>query len=145
MGLVSLDQIIVTPLNKITTEGGDVLHAMKKSSLGFKNFGEAYFSLIQHNKIKAWKKHKLMTLNLVAPIGEVQVVFASNAEDNKYRVENIGESRYVRLTVPPGIWFGFKGIASGNSLLLNLADIEHMPKEVFKKSLSAFSYDWSKK
>jgi len=143
MGVVSLDDIIVTALDKIPTEGGDVLHAMKKSSLGFNDFGEAYFSLIQHNKIKAWKKHERMTLNLVVPIGEVLVVFASNNEANKFRLESVGESRYVRLTIPPGIWFGFKGISSGESLVLNIADIEHDQSEVLKKPLSAFSFDWS--
>lgn len=142
MSLATLDDIIVTSLDRINVEGGDVLHVMKKSSLGFKDYGEAYFSIIQRNKIKAWKMHKLMTLNLVVPIGDVRIVFVSNDKENKYRVEDIGESRYVRLTVPPGIWFGFKGKSSTNSMILNIADIEHDKSEVLKKPMSAFSYDW---
>ena len=35
MGKMSLDDIIVTPLKRIPTDGGDVLHAIKKSDNGF--------------------------------------------------------------------------------------------------------------
>ena len=43
MGDVSLDDILVTPLKRIPTVGGDVLHALKKTDAGFDGFGEIYF------------------------------------------------------------------------------------------------------
>ena len=75
MGRVSLDDIIVTPLKRIPTDGGDVMHALKFSDNGFKGFGEVYFSWIEQGIIKAWKRHQRMTLNLVVPLGEVRFVF----------------------------------------------------------------------
>ena len=57
--------------------------------------------------------------------------------------ENIGEDRYVRLSVPPGIWFGFQGSAFGRNLLMNLADMTHEPDEVLRKPVSYFDYNWS--
>ena len=145
MGIVSLNDIIITPLQRITTDGGDIMHAIKASSPGFKKFGEAYFSWTDEGAIKAWKKHQNMTLNLVAPLGEIRLVFSLGNNKNEYRVEDIGEKRYIRLTVPPGIWFGFQGRASKSSLLMNIADIEHDSSEVLRKPVSAFSYDWSLK
>jgi dTDP-4-dehydrorhamnose 3,5-epimerase len=44
--------------------------------------------------------------------------------------------------VPPGIWFGFQGIAAPFSLVLNVGDIPHDPHEVVRKPLEAFRYDW---
>ena len=38
-----LDTILVTKLNQISVEGGNVLHAMKKSDNGYEGFGEDYF------------------------------------------------------------------------------------------------------
>jgi len=70
-------------------------------------------------------------------------VFHIKDQKNNFRIENIGEERYVRLTVPPGIWFGFQGRGSGQSLLMNLADMAHDPDEVLRKSASKFSYNWS--
>ena len=143
MGDVSLDDILVTPLKRIPTVGGDVLHALKKTDAGFDGFGEIYFSWVEQGAIKAWKYHKRMTLNLVVPVGEVSFVFHLTNPKNNFRTENIGEERYVRLTVPPGIWFGFQGLTSGYSLLMNVIDLEHDPDEVLRKETSEFDYDWS--
>ena len=57
--------------------------------------------------------------------------------------ENIGEEQYALLTVPPGIWFGFQGKASGRSLLMNVADMAHDPDEVLRKKTSEIVYNWS--
>ena len=140
MGRVSLNEICVTPLKRISVTGGDVLHAMKKSDTGYVNFGEAYFSLVEFGAIKAWKRHLQMTLNLVVPIGEVHFVLIDSV--GLIREERIGEGHYARLTIPPGIWFGFQGVSKKIALLLNIADIEHSPDEVERKELSELEYDW---
>ena len=142
---MSLEDILITPLKRIPTNGGDVMHALKESDIGFKGFGEVYFSWIEQNVIRAWKCHQRMTMNLVVPVGEVNFAFQIKDQKNNFRVEKIGEKRYVRLTVPPGIWFGFQGIGSGRSLIMNLADMVHEPDEVLRKSVSKFSYNWSYK
>ena len=143
MGVVSLDDILITPLKRIPTVGGDVMHGLKKSDNGFNGFGEVYFSWVEQGAIKAWKCHQHMTLNLVVPVGEVNFVFHLTNKKNIFRTEIIGEERYVRLTVPPGIWFGFQGLTSGYSLLMNVIDLEHDPDEVLRKETSEFDYDWS--
>ena len=78
-------------------------------------------------------------------MGEVSFVFHLTNQKNSFRTENIGEKRFVRLTVPPGIWFGFQGIASGRSQLMNLADMAHDPDEVLRKTTSEIDYNWSTK
>ena len=143
MSDLSLDDILITPLKRIATGGGDVLHALKNSDTGFYGFGEVYFSWVEQAAIKAWKCHQKMTLNLVVPMGEVNFVFHLTNQKNSFRTENIGEKKYVRLTVPPRIWFGFQGIASKKSLSMNVADQPHDPNEVLRKSVEEIQYDWS--
>jgi len=141
MGPVILDEIQLTPLRRISVPGGDVLHALKRTDPGFHHFGEAYFSMIDPGAVKAWKLHQRMTLNLIVPVGEVRFVFyAPDAVTS--REEVIGISRYARLTVPPGIWFGFQGLAPPFSLILNIASIPHDADEVMKKSPGEFNYNW---
>lgn len=140
MGAMSVKQIIVTPLKRVPVAGGDVLHAMKRSDPGFVDFGEAYFSQIEPGAVKAWKRHLRMTLNLVVPVGAVRFVFVDDKGET--REEVVGLDRYVRLTVPPGIWFGFKGLVAPYSLLLNVADIPHDPAEIERKDLGEIMFDW---
>ena len=118
MGSISVDQILVTPLKRLSLEGGDVMHAMKQSDTGYTGFGEAYFSLVKFGAVKGWKRHLQMTLNLVVPIGEVQFVLMDSV--SLIREERIGDGYYARLTIPPGIWFGFQGVAGGFSEFLVL-------------------------
>ncbi len=116
--------------------------AMKSGDAGYSGFGEAYFSWIKAGAVKAWKKHKRMTLNLVVPIGFVRFVFLFPKSNQNFRVEDIGESRYVRLTVPPGIWFGFKNLSQSPSLVLNIANMQHEPNEVERLKLEEINYRW---
>ena len=136
-----MDKIILTPLRQIHTPKGDVFHGMKKSDVGYDGFGEAYFSWINNGSVKAWKCHTKMTMNIIVPVGKVRFVF--HLEGTKeFRVEEIGDNRYIRLTIPPGIWFGFQGISSRQSLVLNIANILHNPNEIKRLNLSEINYDW---
>lgn len=139
---MSLDDILITPLPRIATVGGDVLHAMKQSDVGYADFGEAYFSWVTAGAVKAWKRHTRMTMNVVVPVGQVRFVFRLDGTD-EFRVEDIGEHRYARITVPPGIWFGFKGLTAPQSLVLNIANIPHDPNEVERLELSDIKYGWN--
>ena len=134
-----MTKIIITPLKKINLEDGDVLHALKASEDEFHGFKEAYFSTIKRNKIKAWKRHLLMTMNLIIPVGKVQFNFY---DDNKNLLKNtiVGEDNYCRITVPPMIWFGFKGLSSHTSYILNISDEIHNPSEVEREPLSFLNF-----
>ena len=138
----NLNNIVITQLSTFDVDGGRVMHGIKKNDTGYVGFGEVYFSYIDPNAVKAWKKHNRMTLNLVVPLGKVRFVFCDPLNGGHYRVEDIGEDNYVRLTVPPGIWFGFQGIAKHPSLVTNVADLKHDVNEVTREEIAAFSYKW---
>lgn len=139
---MSLDQIQVTPLVQIQTLGGNVLHAMKDSDVGYVGFGEAYMSWVKHGVVKAWKRHTRMTMNLVVPVGSVRFVFFYEGSLIP-REEVVGKACYSRITVPPGIWFGFQGLEAPQSLVLNLSNIPHDPQEVERRALSEIKYNWN--
>ena len=135
-----VNNIFITSLPVIPVLGGNVMHAIKKTDIGFKGFGEAYFSYIEKNKIKAWKKHLKMNLNLIVPFGTVMFVFMD--ESGSFRKEIIGDKKTLRLSVPPGLWFGFKGIGSEVNIILNISDIIHDDHEVIRKNISEINFDW---
>ena len=141
----NIDGVLLTPLKVIDVLGGDVMHGMKSSDPGYKGFGEAYFSNIEQGAVKAWKRHMRMTMNVVVPVGQVKFVFRCVTSDGveEFRIEEIGVDRYARLTVPPGIWFGFQGLHTPQSLLLNIANIPHDPNEVERLALTDINYDWN--
>lgn len=136
--------LTITPLDIIQTPGGDVMHAMKKSDIGFSQFGEAYFSNIEYNAVKAWKRHRNMTLNLIVPVGHIKFVIFDDRVKARTELQEIivSTGNYCRITVPSMVWMGFQGLSKEGSVLLNIADIEHDPKEIDRKKIEQIDYDW---
>ena len=135
-----MDGVTLTPLKKIFNQKGDIFHAMKKSDDGFNGFGEAYFSTINQNQIKGWKKHTKMTLNLIVPNGEIEFVIYDEYSEEFFSTI-LSQNNYQRLTVDPNLWMGFRGIGE-NNMLLNLASIEHDPSESINKNIEEIHYAW---
>ena len=135
-------KILHNNLKIIQTEGGDVRHFLKSDERSFNGFGEAYFSFINQGSIKGWKLHTKMTMNLAVPIGEVGFVFFQESSAS-FSVHKIGDNDYSRLTVPPNIWFGFKGIGLKTNLVINLSDIIHDPNESKKLNLEKLKFNWN--
>ncbi|WP_152058008.1 WxcM-like domain-containing protein [Aliarcobacter butzleri] len=135
-----MDGVILTPLKQIHHPKGDIFHGMKKSDEGFDGFGEAYFSTINQDDIKGWKKHTKMTLNLVVPVGEIKFV-VYDEETKEFFSVKLSQNNYQRLTVKPNLWMAFQGVGEYN-MLLNLASIEHNPNEAINIDLSEINYEW---
>ena len=138
-----IEGVIITDLRKIFNEKGDVYHGLKKREISFHEFGESYFSFIKFGEIKAWKKHRKMICNLTVPVGEVEFVLYdlrpnSSTRENTMKLI-IGEKQYRRLTIPPGIWYGFKGLSEEKNLLHNISNIEHDPDEQENVPLETFN------
>ena len=74
-----MDGPFLTPLKRIATPKGDVMHGLKASDPGYAGFGEAYFSLVNEGETKGWKRHFRMTLNLVCAAGRIRVVVREEA------------------------------------------------------------------
>ena len=142
-----IEGVIFTPLKTISVTSGNILHGMKTFDEGYQGFGEAYFSSINHNAIKGWKRHFEMVLNIIVPVGKIRFVLFDDRKDSTsfehYTEIIMSEDYYGRLTVPPMIWFGFQGIGKGRNLLLNIANIPHDMKEQENRALDTISYNWN--
>ena len=134
----------ITNLARIEVPEGNVFHAMKKSSNGYSGFGEAYFSKIKFGSIKGWKRHKNMILNIIVPVGEIKFVIYDDRDPSSKEFQEfiISCENYCRLTVPPMLWLGFQGLAEEESMLLNIANIEHDPNEVDRLDVDMINYNW---
>lgn len=144
-----MEGLIRTPLKRIATPNGDVLHALKSRDAGFSGFGEAYFSMVLFDHVKGWKRHSRMTMNLIVPMGAIRFVVHDTRPESAtkgtfYDVTLSPDSvdTYARLTVPPGVWMAFKGEGTPLNMLLNVASMEHDPLEAENTPLETFAWDW---
>lgn len=113
----------------IENDNGNILRILRNDDIGFYGFGEAYISTIKYNSIKAWKKHHLMTSNLIVPIGLIKVVVyddrVNSPTQNLINEFIIGPSNYKRITIPPNLYYGFAGLSKNLNHLVNISNITH--------------------
>ncbi|GHU71039.1 hypothetical protein FACS189413_12220 [Bacteroidia bacterium] len=140
-----MEGVNLYPLKRIPVEKGDILHALKSTDAGYTGFGEVYFSQIEQGAVKGWKRHNRMTLNIVVPVGAIRFIVYDDrpgSSTNGQREEIIlsPDTNYQRLTVAPGLWMAFEGIAEGISILMDIIPEAHDPSETDKKELSEIPY-----
>tara|TARA_Y100001934_G_scaffold122936_1_gene150104 strand:- start:5657 stop:6106 length:450 start_codon:yes stop_codon:yes gene_type:complete len=132
-----IDGVIVNTLKQIADERGKVMHMLRDDSEGFVGFGEIYFSCVYPEAIKGWHIHKKMTLNYTVPQGAIKFVLFDDRSGSptKGKVQEIflGPDNYCRVTVPPMIWNGFKGIGTETAIVANCASIAHDPDEIDRR------------
>lgn len=133
-----MDGVTVTPLRRIATGKGDVLHAMKATDPGYCGFGEVYFSEVYPGQRKGWKRHNRMTLNLVVIRGAIKFVVFNDLTHEREEMVLSPDGNYSRLTVAPGLWMSFEGVSNETSLLMDLIPETHDPDEADRKELSQF-------
>ncbi len=111
----------------ILVENGNVRHGLKVSEESFAGFGELYFTEIRKNKVKGWKRHSEMTLNLLPVVGEIVLYLKRDLADAPELI-HFGFSNYKLVSIEPNVWVAFEGLSEIN-MMANLASIEHDPSE----------------
>lgn len=144
-----IDGINIIALKQISDNRGAVLHVLKSTDSHFTKFGEAYFSKINSGVIKGWKYHKKMSQNFSVPHGKIKFVFYDSRKNSRtYGLVNEffldPNENYKLLQIPPEIWYSFKCVSEGYSLLLNIADIPHDPNESHNEDINSdiIKYKW---
>lgn len=139
-----IEGVIKTDLTIVPMNNGSILHAYKKTQSTHIDIQEIYFSSIQHESIRAWKCHTEMTINLSVVSGSIKIAMIDGRKNSTSYLKTdelvLSQSPYFRLTIPPGIWFGFLGLTSPDSIICNIADQAHDPKELIRKDYNAFDY-----
>jgi dTDP-4-dehydrorhamnose 3,5-epimerase len=146
-----IEGVQVVPLRRIPDERGTVYHMLKRTDPHFKEFGEIYFSTVYPGVVKAWHRHREITLNYACVFGRVKLVLYDEREGSLTRGALmevfLGEDNYALVVIPPDVWNGFKGMSAPYALVANCATHPHDPSRSTR--LAPFKnhipYDWAVK
>lgn len=143
-----IHDVAIRPLRQIPDERGKVMHMLRRDDPWFQQFGEIYFSLVYPGVVKGWHLHTRMTLNYAVVSGRVKLVLYDDREGSPTRgqLQEIftGEDNYALITIPPGIWNGFKGIGVAPAIVANCATEPHSPDEIVRQDpfSAPIPYNW---
>ena len=143
-----IEGVSVHTLKQIPDERGKVMHMLRADAPHFERFGEIYFSVVYPGAIKPWHLHKRMTLNYAVVRGSIKLVLYDGRGQSATRGEVMelfpGEANYCLVSVPAGVWNGFKGIGGEAAIVANCATHPHDPDEILRMdpTSSEIPYSW---
>ena len=148
-----IDGMKLTDLKIIEDERGNIRRMLRADDPHFQAFGEIYFSEIRKGVVKAWHMHKKMTLNYACVVGEVEIALVDframgplRYEVQWYSLRSSGR-QYRLLTIPPGVWNGFRipvGSQFESAIVANCATLPHSADEIVRVHPRDFlvHFDW---
>jgi len=122
---------------------------LRSDAPDFTTFGECYFSEVKPGAVKAWKFHRAQTQNLTVPVGRIRLAIFDDRGGSPTRgaiqVMEIGRpDAYLRISIPPRLWYGFACVGAQPALLVNCSDLPHSSGESDSRAFddSRIPYSW---
>jgi dTDP-4-dehydrorhamnose 3,5-epimerase len=143
-----IEGVIVQDLKQIKDDRGSVMHMLRSDSPFFEKFGEIYFSAVNKDVVKAWKRHKIMKQHFAIPLGSIKLVIYDNREKSTTYDQimeiSVGENNFALVKIPPMVWYGFKGESNDYSLIVNCTTIPFDENEVerISEKSSLIPFNW---
>lgn len=144
-----IEGVIISPLSQIKDARGAVMHHINYKSPNYKGFEEVYISKTLPNVVKAWKLHKRMTQNFCVPVGSFKIAIFDNRNEsetfgcvNEYLIDE--DEFYSLLTIPPGVYYGFKCLSQYPGVIVNLTNLLFDSSEVVRLDIQneIIPYNW---
>ena len=146
-----IDGVKIIKKKQFIDERGKIMHMLRVDDKEFVKFGEIYFSYTYPGAIKAWHRHKEMTLTYAAVSGKIKLVLFDDRKNSptEGKLEEIflSDEDYFTVTIPPLIWNGFKSIEDKAAIVANCTDVPHSEGEIERKKFDdpSIPYEWSMK
>jgi dTDP-4-dehydrorhamnose 3,5-epimerase len=144
-----IDSVMCRKLNPIHDERGYLMEILRNDDPEFTIFGQTYITTSYNGVVKAWHLHNEQVDRICCVKGMIKLVTIKEMSDNKYDVSElfIGEKNPCLVTIPPGIYHGWKAY-DGDAIVMNITDIPYnreKPDE-YRKSVAYFDslYNWGR-
>lgn len=118
----------------------------------FDTFGQVYVTTAYPGVVKAWHAHRLQTDFFTVLSGLARFVLYDMRQDSRTRGQlqefSLGRDRLQLVTIPPGVYHGFKCVGDQEVMALNCPTRPYNAREPDELRLPPDSdqipYDWNR-
>ena len=148
-----IEGVQVRKLRLIPDERGFLLEMFRSDWPEYEKFGQAYVTAVYPGVVKGWHYHKIQTDHFVCVQGMAKVVLYDGREGSPTHGEVneffMGPLNPTMLTIPKGVFHGFKGISQEMALIINVPsevyDYQQPDEYRLPAHTSEIPYDWGRK
>lgn len=146
----NIEGVKVKKLKVIPDERGWLMEILRDDDDIFEKFGQVYMTTAYPGVVKGWHYHKLQTDNFTCVHGMMKVALYDDREDSPTKGELdeffIGEKNPMLISVPPGVWHGFKAIGEETAYFVSVPtehyDYEEPDEYRLPPDTDKIPYDW---
>jgi len=150
MGEIMIDGVKTKKLKVVPDERGFLMEIMRSDDDLFEKFGQVYLTTAYPDVVKAWHFHKKQTDNFTCIRGMMKVaLYDAREKSPTYKEINeffIGEQNPLLISVPPGVYHGFKSVGTETAYFLSIPTLPYNYKEPDEYRLppdtKQIPYDW---
>ena len=148
-----IEGVQVQTLEPHVDERGRLLELFRADQPDAIEFGQVHISTLHPGSIKAWHRHRKQTDVLVCIAGTVRLGLfdgrKKSATEGQLNEFFLGDHSPLRITVPPGVWFGLKGVGTGESHVAVFTDRPYNPRDPDEERLDPLindiPFDWDRR
>jgi dTDP-4-dehydrorhamnose 3,5-epimerase len=148
-----IEGVRVKPLKAIPDERGMLMEILRRDEAGFDKFGQVYMTTAFPGVVKGWHYHKVQADNFACVHGTVKLVLYDDRKGSKTKGEIneffLGIRNPQLVTIPPGVWHGFKGVGTEECVMINIPTepYHHKKPDEYRKPWNdpGIPYDWALK
>ncbi|MFH1721106.1 MAG: dTDP-4-dehydrorhamnose 3,5-epimerase family protein [Candidatus Altiarchaeota archaeon] len=145
-----IEGVVTKKLKVVPDERGWLMEILRCDDSLFEKFGQVYLTTAYPGVVKAWHYHKLQTDNFTCIKGMMKVALYDGRKDSPtYKEVNeffVGEKNPMLISVPPGIYHGFKGMGDETAYFLSIPTLPYNYDEPDEYRLppdtKEIHYDW---
>ena len=141
-----MDIMILKNLNRFSTDTGHLTKLHYAADPIAASIREVYISEMNPGCINAWKSHNECAQNFIVVQGKVLIVSAlySSANDSyKFGTAVLSESDTRLISIPAGVFYGFKPLEGEACRILNVIDQDYDDNKVVRIGLDKIKFDWN--
>ena len=143
----------VRRLRLIPDVRGFLMELMRSDWEEFEKFGQVYITAVYPGTVKGWHYHKIQTDHFICIHGMAKVVLYDAREGSPTHGEVneffMGPLNPIMLTIPKGVFHGFKGINEEMTVIVNIPTELYNYEQPDEYRLPAHTkeipYDWARK
>ncbi|MDI6720613.1 MAG: dTDP-4-dehydrorhamnose 3,5-epimerase family protein [Methanomicrobiales archaeon] len=121
--------VTVKKLRIIPDERGWLMEILRCDDEIFQQFGQVYVTTAYPGVVKAWHYHKKQTDNFTCIHGMMKVALYDARKDSPTRGNLmeffVGEKNPILISVPPGVYHGFKGIGTETAFFVSIPTLPY--------------------
>ena len=119
-----IEGVEIKKLRVIPDERGRLMEILRSDDGLFEKFGQVYMTTAYPGAVKAWHYHKKQTDHFSCVKGMMKVVLFDAREDSptagEVREFYIGDHNPALITIPPGVYHGFKCVSTEEAIVINV-------------------------